>query len=349
MELSLPSTPRGSIATRAVATRLGTIALVAALAATACGATRSAAEGRTTLAVTVPTPTVELPFPAPTSSTSRVVPALSNGASDDRGAEDDVVATTPPIPTMADEGTPTALVVPSVAATPTVAPTPRPTATVVATPTETATATPIASPTSTPTSTPTPTSTATTKTDPGDPVESPTPDPDVTPTVTQTATPTPVVTVSGGIAQIGISCQLSPTGPVGVGEQIRVQAAQQIPATVAYVFDLGDGSAASGRSATTSYDRPDNYPVLLKWRYQGEVGVVGCGTVQVVLEDELANMAVDFVGLTEDQAQALAVERTLSLRVTRRDDIALVGTADFRLDRINIELDDGFVTQASIG
>lgn len=320
-------------------TRLGFAAVAVAVLATACGAgVPSAAEGRTALEVAPPTPTVNLPFPAPTSSAGQVAAVQLN--------DDGQAPTTAPIPTLVDEGTPTPLAVPETSSTATSLPTPTPQPTVELEPalTPTASATPRA--TMTPTATKTPSETPT---DTPDPDETSTPNPDESPTPVATATPTPVVTVSGGIAQVGISCTISPTGVVNVGEQVQLRAVQQNRASVAYQFDLGDGTSASGQSVTASYDQPDNYVVTLRWRLADEVGVVDCGMVRVVLKQELADSVADFVGLSESQAEALAVERTLTLRVTRRDLILLPGTQDFRLDRVNVELDEGFVASASIG
>lgn len=322
-------------------TRLGFAAATVTILAVACGTgVPSAAEGRTTLAVAAPTPTVNLPFPAPTSSAGQAAPAPIT--------DDGEVATTEPIPTPAEEGTPTPLAVPETSATatsvpaPTAAVDPEPTATPqpTATPRATATARATMTPTATPTGGETPTEVPeSTETDSPDPDEASISDP----------TATSVAIVSGGIAQVGISCRVSPAGVVDVGEQVRAQAVQQNRADVAYVFDFDDGTTASGESVATSYGEPGNYVVTLGWRLADEVGVVECGTVRVVLEQELAESVADFVGLSESQAETLAAERTLTLWVARRDLVLFSGNEDFRFDRVNIELDQGFVVSAWVG
>jgi len=51
------------------------------------------------------------------------------------------------------------------------------------------------------------------------------------------------------------------------------------------------------------------------------------------------------IGLTEDEAQAAVEEQGWTLRVTRRDGEDLAATMDLRLDRVNVEVVDGEVTQ----
>lgn len=65
-----------------------------------------------------------------------------------------------------------------------------------------------------------------------------------------------------------------------------------------------------------------------------------------------SNMKPDvqgLVGLTENDASAWCEEARLTTRVTARDGQRFVVTMDYRLDRVNLVIDDGVVTRAHIG
>lgn len=60
----------------------------------------------------------------------------------------------------------------------------------------------------------------------------------------------------------------------------------------------------------------------------------------------------DVIGMTEEEAiQTIeSVEgEEVTYRVTRRDDENYAMTMDYRINRINLEIDDGIVTKTSIG
>ena len=57
----------------------------------------------------------------------------------------------------------------------------------------------------------------------------------------------------------------------------------------------------------------------------------------------------DLIGLTESEAIKKVKDRGLHARVTRRDKNYCVVTRDFRLERINLELDRGLVTKVYNG
>jgi len=68
--------------------------------------------------------------------------------------------------------------------------------------------------------------------------------------------------------------------------------------------------------------------------------------------DTAVAVSNEVVGMTEAEAIS-TIESTsseqLTYRVTRRDDESYPMTMDYRLDRINLEIDNGVVTKASIG
>lgn len=57
---------------------------------------------------------------------------------------------------------------------------------------------------------------------------------------------------------------------------------------------------------------------------------------------------LDFVGLTEAEAEALAKENNVSFRVVMRDGAPLPVTMDYRPGRINAEVTDGVVSSFSV-
>jgi protein-disulfide isomerase len=63
-------------------------------------------------------------------------------------------------------------------------------------------------------------------------------------------------------------------------------------------------------------------------------------------------VADEVIGMSEAEAiEAIAgiSSESLTPRIVRRDDENFMITMDYRLDRINLEIDNGIVTQASIG
>lgn len=60
----------------------------------------------------------------------------------------------------------------------------------------------------------------------------------------------------------------------------------------------------------------------------------------------------DVIGMTEDQAiqtiEGISSEQ-LTARVVRRDDENFAVTMDYRINRINLEIDNGLVTKTFIG
>lgn len=56
-----------------------------------------------------------------------------------------------------------------------------------------------------------------------------------------------------------------------------------------------------------------------------------------------------YIGLTEDEATAQAINNGYHVRITSRDGNYFAVTRDYRADRINFTLQAQFVTQASVG
>ena len=61
----------------------------------------------------------------------------------------------------------------------------------------------------------------------------------------------------------------------------------------------------------------------------------------------LATEAV--IGMTVDEATAWANERGMTVRVVKLDGESLPGTKDYRPERINVEVENGVITAATLG
>lgn len=155
---------------------------------------------------------------------------------------------------------------------------------------------------------------------------------------TPTPTPTP--------AQVQIGCSISPRRTVQVNETLTFTAFQS-PANVAvtYVFDHGDGTLDETSQSSAYYAAPGFYEVRLNWAHSNHSGTTFCGTVTV----EPNFSAAEYLGRTPESAQALATSRGLTARIVRIDDQVFPGTTDYRLDRVNLEIDANQVTKAYIG
>jgi hypothetical protein len=57
----------------------------------------------------------------------------------------------------------------------------------------------------------------------------------------------------------------------------------------------------------------------------------------------------NLVGLTEDEAKAKITDLGMKVRIRNRDGETFMGTCDYRRDRVNLSIDNGKVTNATIG
>lgn len=57
----------------------------------------------------------------------------------------------------------------------------------------------------------------------------------------------------------------------------------------------------------------------------------------------------DYIGLSEDDATAQAVDDGYHVRITSRDGNYVTATRDYRTDRINFTVQAQVVTQATVG
>jgi len=154
----------------------------------------------------------------------------------------------------------------------------------------------------------------------------------------------PTPTATPGALQIG--CSISPTRTVRVDEILTFTAFQSVAnVPVTYEFDHGDGTLDETARSRAFYAAPGYYDVRLNWAHGGQTGTTFCGTVTV----EPDFNAADYLGRTPDSAEALATSRGLFARSVRIGDQVFAVTTDYRIDRLNLEIDDNKVTKAYLG
>lgn len=61
------------------------------------------------------------------------------------------------------------------------------------------------------------------------------------------------------------------------------------------------------------------------------------------------SLAESLVGLTEEDAMVKIAESGLRTRLRSKDGQSFMGTCDYRMDRVNLHIENGKVTKASIG
>ena len=160
------------------------------------------------------------------------------------------------------------------------------------------------------------------------------------------ATPCGFVHVTAEPPHVQIGCTITPSRSVQVGETLRFEAFQtptNVP--VNYVFDHGDGTLDETSVSLAYYAAPGFYNVELRWSHQGGSGTTFCGTVTVHPDFNPA----DYLGRSPEAAKVVALENGFVVRVTRIDDQVFPGTDDYRLDRVNFEIDNNVVTKATVG
>lgn len=155
-------------------------------------------------------------------------------------------------------------------------------------------------------------------------------------------TPTPTPTV---LPNVHVQCVISKTTVV-TGEALRFTAIQNpADAPVSYVFDHGDGTLDPRNPSDAFYAAPGFYDVKVQWTYAGQQGTIPCGTVTVTPNFN----ASQFIGKTQVEAEAIAATQGLISRIARIDDEWFALTQDYRIDRVNFEIDNGLVTKATLG
>jgi len=64
---------------------------------------------------------------------------------------------------------------------------------------------------------------------------------------------------------------------------------------------------------------------------------------------EVKDVVVNLVGKSYSEAESLCKEHKIALRIRSRNGVSYMGTCDYRVDRINVDVDDNQIVTASIG
>jgi len=159
-------------------------------------------------------------------------------------------------------------------------------------------------------------------------------------TVVVAGNPTPTTP-----AAVQIGCSVSKRD-LFVGEVTTLQAFQDpVNVPVSYVFDHGDGTLDPNSQSQAYYRDVGTYNVRLEWAHSGQSGTLDCGTVTVKGASDLRG----YLTLSTAQAEARAASDGLVFRILRIDDEQFAGTTDYRVDRVNVEIDNGIVTKVWLG
>lgn len=57
----------------------------------------------------------------------------------------------------------------------------------------------------------------------------------------------------------------------------------------------------------------------------------------------------EFIGMKREDAEAICREKQIEFRVLRVDDEKFLGTTDLNFNRLNFQIDAGYITKASYG
>jgi heat shock protein HslJ len=117
-----------------------------------------------------------------------------------------------------------------------------------------------------------------------------------------------------------------------------------------------DAEMAAEAELLATLDKVDGYTTVEAgelYLFEGDMNVLTYSATPVTAEptisDATQKLAEEVVGLPEDEAQAAIEGAGLTYRVVARDGKALAATDDYSVTRINVAVDDGTVTEATIG
>jgi heat shock protein HslJ len=117
-----------------------------------------------------------------------------------------------------------------------------------------------------------------------------------------------------------------------------------------------DAQMAAEAELLATLDKVDGYTTVEAgelYLFEGDMNVLTYSATPVTAEptisDATQKLSEEVVGLPEDEAQAAIEGAGLTYRVVARDGKALAATDDFSVTRINVAVDEGTVTEATIG
>jgi heat shock protein HslJ len=117
-----------------------------------------------------------------------------------------------------------------------------------------------------------------------------------------------------------------------------------------------DAEMAAEAELLATLDKVDGYTTVEAgelYLFEGDMNVLTYSatpvTAQPTISDATQKLSEGVVGLPEDEAQAAIEGAGLTYRVIARDGKALAATDDYSVTRINVAVDEGTVTEATIG
>jgi heat shock protein HslJ len=117
-----------------------------------------------------------------------------------------------------------------------------------------------------------------------------------------------------------------------------------------------DAEMAAEAELLATLDKVDGYTTVEAgelYLFEGDMNVLTYSATPVTAEptisDATQKLSEEVVGLPEDEAQAAIEGAGLTYRVVARDGKALAATDDYSVTRINVAVDEGTVTEATIG
>jgi heat shock protein HslJ len=117
-----------------------------------------------------------------------------------------------------------------------------------------------------------------------------------------------------------------------------------------------DAEMAAEAELLATLDKVDGYTAVEAgelYLFEGDMNVLTYSATPVTAEptisDATQKLSEEVVGLPEDEAQAAIDGAGLTYRVVARDGKALAATDDYSVTRISVAVDEGTVTEATIG
>ena len=114
----------------------------------------------------------------------------------------------------------------------------------------------------------------------------------------------------------------------------------KVLASSAFALVLLTGCTQSDPSATPTFTTVTSIPTGAPTMGNFEPSATVIAVSEKVIEKTEAEAIQTIEGVSSEQ---------LSVRITRRDGENYAMTMDYRIDRINLEIDNGIVTKSSIG
>ncbi len=163
---------------------------------------------------------------------------------------------------------------------------------------------------------------------------------------------------------VSVACVIEGGPRVAVDEVLTYRSIVTPPGLpVDLAFDHGDGTIDPRPISQAFYAEPGSYVVELQWNHAGGSGVSPCGTVEVhdglacdlapgcdincgpTLPTQCPDVSA-YIGLELSEVETMAGQ---GARIVRIDSEWFAVTQDYVADRLNFEIDNGFVSKVTLG